>query len=261
MHRLAIGAGGLVLSIVLAAIATQERGQDSKPPKAEPPATKTPATPSLSLVPDKDWHPEPGDTATIVYPNSPGARSNFDYRQYMKAAKAKDEVGKRELLSRKAVVLIPEGTSVLVIKRYRPDEVAAPSQIMSGDEYRRALQQAVAVPEDAPSEIYPLEVRITDGPHKGLAVFVPEPHVQRLIPKPPPAPPKDAKAAAKPKPVPKPVDPAVRTESLIRQAKSLEASNPKAAVAYYRQVVKDYPMTPAAKTATQRLKELGASPP
>jgi hypothetical protein len=249
-----VGGGSFVLAALLACLAAQEK----TPPK---PKIEVSAAPPSDLVPDKDWHPEPGDTATIVYPNSPGARSNFDYRQYMKAAKAKDEVGKRELLSRKVVVLIPEGTSVLVIKRYRPDEVAAPLQIMSGDEYRRALQQAVAVPEDAPAEIYPLEVRITDGPHKGLAVFVPEPHVQRLIPKPPPAPPKDAKATAKPKPVPKPIDPAVRAESLVRQARSLEASNPKAAVAYYRQVVKDYPTTPAAKTAAQRLKELGASLP
>src|SRR5262249_32474054 len=42
----------------------------------------------------------------------------------------------------------------------------------------------------------------------------------------------------------------------LRQAKALEKANPKGAIGYYREVVRDYPDTPEAKTAAERIEAL-----
>jgi YHS domain-containing protein len=51
--------------------------------------------------------------------------------------------------------------------------------------------------------------------------------------------------------------PATRAASLLKLGQSLEKSGKtSAALGYYRQVVKDFPATPAAKTAAERIKAL-----
>jgi YHS domain-containing protein len=55
----------------------------------------------------------------------------------------------------------------------------------------------------------------------------------------------------------KPVDPEARAASLLKLGQSLEkAGKTTAALGYYRQILKDYPKSPAAKTADERVKEL-----
>jgi YHS domain-containing protein len=75
------------------------------------------------------------------------------------------------------------------------------------------------------------------------------------------------KSAAKPSPTPTPskkeatrkpaVDPDAKAASLLKLGQSLEkAGKTTSALGYYRQVLKDYPRSPAAKTADERVKEL-----
>ena len=64
---------------------------------------------------------------------------------------------------------------------------------------------------------------------------------------------KDASAGSSP--TTKPADPNVRAASLLSQAQAFEkAGNASAAKSYYQRIVKDFPGTPAAKTAASKLK-------
>lgn len=71
------------------------------------------------------------------------------------------------------------------------------------------------------------------------------------------APSKTAKAAKSAKAAPKAADPATRALSLLTAGRNLEKlDKPNVALGYYRQILKDYPDTPSAKTAAERLKAL-----
>jgi hypothetical protein len=61
-----------------------------------------------------------------------------------------------------------------------------------------------------------------------------------------------------PRPQPKPIDRSVRAATTLRSAQNLEkAKKIPGALGLYRQIVKDYPETPEAKVAAERIKTLG----
>lgn len=67
-----------------------------------------------------------------------------------------------------------------------------------------------------------------------------------------------AREAAKPKAPPKPVNPAARAATTLKAGQNLERDGKyDGAIAYYRQVVKEYPGTPQAKVAAERINALG----
>ena len=72
-----------------------------------------------------------------------------------------------------------------------------------------------------------------------------------------PAPTKVQEAPKEKAETPKASDASAKATSLLKLGQNLEKSGkPGSALGYYRQVVKTYPGTPAAKTASERIKEL-----
>jgi hypothetical protein len=185
-------------------------------------------------VVDPSYRPEVGDTAALVSTApGPGSRpaptvcgmSPVDYCEYLKYAwfverEAVEAIKRREVQKLKddgRIVELGYGTEVLVTE----------------------ASASVTVNDKPPRTLKILEVRPVDGPHRDKALYVTEPHVARLIPA--PAPSADARAA-----------------TLLRSAQNLEKAGKAAgASAMYRQVVKDFPGTPQARSAAERLKALG----
>jgi hypothetical protein len=213
---------------------------------AEGPGAKP--TSNVEMVPDPNWYPRPGEQAAIWGEDAPAAPNYLGYRNWQKFTEANDVSGLNDLYARKAVVKIPQGTPVLILKKYSP----APTVTYAGD----AASLGDAVIRDALAERpnryrYPIEVRILDGEFRDQVRFVPEVDVARLRPV--------ARARAKaPRPAPKPVDPAARAATALRSAQSLErAGKIPGALTLYRQIVRDYPGTPQAGEAAGRIKALG----
>jgi hypothetical protein len=184
---------------------------------------------------DPSYKPEVGDTAALVSTvpgpgNKPAptvcGMSAVDYCEYLKYAwfverEAVEAIKRREVQKLKdagRIVELGYGTEVLVTE----------------------LAASVTVNDKPQKTLKIFEVRPTDGPHRDKALYVTEPHVARLIPA--AAPSAEARAA-----------------TLLRSAENLEKAGKAAgAAAMYRQVVKDFPGTPQAKSATERLKALGS---
>jgi hypothetical protein len=212
-------------------------------PGASGPAPK----PAAALIADPDWTPKAGDQAEIQEDNAPAIWNDRTYRDFAKSLEAGDTVGINKLTAQKMLVRLAKGTQVLILKRYRPESSRGPWTIGN------AIQTALDGP--GPRGKYPLEVRVIDGPHKDQVWFVPEESVAHMIPAPQP---KTRKSARKPAPAAKPVDPAVRATTLLRSARNLEEARKNAgALTLYRSVVQDYPGTPQAATASERIKVLG----
>jgi hypothetical protein len=92
-------------------------------------------------------------------------------------------------------------------------------------------------------------VRILEGEHKGKQVIIPARNL-RLLAEMKPAQPKPER----PKPA---ATPSSRAKSLLRSAQNLEKMEKlPAALKDYRQIIADFPDSPEAKTAAERLKKL-----
>ncbi|MDR3634373.1 MAG: hypothetical protein P4L84_11260 [Isosphaeraceae bacterium] len=134
------------------------------------------------MVPDKTWTAEAGDQASIAVA-SPAASSFLDFSEYAKCEQANDQLGKSKLVESKRVVALPKGTSILVLKSFRPKPVyrireVTPGSGNSTDFANDILRAALA----GPGKKYPLEVRILDGPLKGEKVFLDEDAAVKLVP-------------------------------------------------------------------------------
>jgi hypothetical protein len=209
------------------------------------------SVPAPKMVPDRGWEPQPGDRATVTKPDAIGCKTLDDYRDLLKFAEAKDDAGIKGLTKGGSAVIVPDGTSVLVIKDHRPKPKGV-SGPMSGTDFQRQLQADILRPKSYAEEHPPIEVRILEGPHKDLRVFVEASFVQRLIPAPVPPPPPKKKEPPKAKPM----SPSAKADALMAQAKALEKSNTRGAISYYRRVAREYPGSPQAKRAEKRAKEL-----
>jgi hypothetical protein len=210
---------------------------------------KTPAVsePAPAMIPDLGWIPKAGFQVEIFEDNTPAIWNYLTYRNFATSLEAGDTVGINKLTEQKMLVRLAKGTQVLILKRYRSESSSGPWTIGN------AIQTALDGP--GPRGRYPLEVRVIDGPHKDQVWFVPEESVAHMVPAPQP---KTRKPVRKPAPVSKPIDPSTRATTLLRSAQSLEVARKNAgALTLYRQLVKDYPSTPQAAAASERIKALG----
>jgi hypothetical protein len=214
----------------------------------DPPKKAAVVPPAPAMIPDRNWDPNPGDQAEIFGGDAPSSQNYIGFREWAKFTEAGDAIGKNGLYDRRVVIALPMGTRVLIVKRYSPPP--APSRTMSPEDFADlAISTSLSAP--APKRQYPLEVRILDGEFKDQIRFVPEESVARMVPAP-------VSPKAKPKYQPKPADPATRAATTLRSAQNLErAKKVPAALGLYRQVVRDHPGTPEAKSAAERIRALG----
>lgn len=212
----------------------------------EPP--KKPVQPSAAMVPDPNWDAKAGDEAEVFGGDAPASPNYLAYRNWQKFAEARDTVGTNDLYARKAVVKLPKGTKVLIVKRYRPESRSFTYSQSIDSAASSAIQQALDGPPK--KELYPVEVRVLDGELKGQIRFIPEDSVASLIEAPRPKP-------TKPAYTPKEADPAKVAATMLRSAQSLErAKKIPGALNIYRDVVKNHPKTPEAKVAAERIKAI-----
>jgi hypothetical protein len=269
---------GLTLLLLLALVAPEppaEKPKDAKPEPAKPadgpakpkaegkpaesPKSDGPAKPRR--VADKSYSPAVGDRAVLYNADEKGemfliwaATTPAAFREYVKAEAMEDKKRVSELEKEEKVLVIDEDETPVVVLAVEP--VAIP---VSVEERGVRGVGATAV-----------GVRILDGPHKGLVLITTAGLVARLRDAPEKtkgrrasatSKKKSPKTAAAKKPAvaaPKTADPAARAASLLRLGQSLEKSGKSAgALEYYRKVVKDYPGTPQAKTASARIEALG----
>jgi hypothetical protein len=234
-------ARGLLLVAVVVGLVPIHGAADEPPKKA----AVDPRAPAM--VPDRNWDPKPGDQAEIFGGDAPSSQNYMGFREWAKFTEAGDAVGKNGLYDRRVIIALPMGTHVLVVKRYSPPP--APSRTMTPEDYADLVISSSLNPP-AQRRQYPLEVRVLDGEFKDQIRFVPEESVARMVPAP-------VAPKAKPKYQPRPADPATRAATTLRSAQNLEkAKKVPAALGIYRQVVQDYPGTPEAKSAAERIRAL-----
>jgi hypothetical protein len=221
------------------------------------------------LFPDKSWTPEPGDTG-IVYPEAGkttfASKDLISYLAFMKAVKAGDDVGVSELRVRGQLVAVPAHTRFLVIMRHT-------GAIVTGG-------------------VNAVEVRFLEGEHKDKSAWIPEFEVTRMVPRRQPTEfelelrkkelerreaerrkaIEDERAAKeqvraneaimervhKEMQADESRKRSLRAATALRSAQNLEkAKKIPGAMGLYRQLIKDYPGTPQAKEAAERIKGLG----
>jgi hypothetical protein len=200
--------------------------------EATKPAEKAP------LVPDPSWRPKAGDTASVYskgLESVPCATEYLYYPEFDKLLRAKDNEGFEEMIAKGQVLFVKNGTPVRILEVHENQFLA---------------KHAV------------LEVRFQDGQAKGRKGFIDRVWVARLIER--PAERKAGPKASQPATTKPELDPAEKAkregvrklDTLMRTAKALEKSNIKGAIENYREVVKDFPDTPEAKAAAERIKAL-----
>lgn len=206
--------------------------------------TETPAT----LVPDESYVPNVGDVLTI-YRRENGAlqsvaatTSEGDFREFQTFSQAHDDTGIKEMTGRKAVSLLDPGTQVRVLEIQTEGITPAIT--------RRIPNMPTVVLRQASQD--PLfryyTVRVVDGPLKDKVMLVDKLWVKRCI----------AVAAPTRKVAPKSKEASPdRAATLLKSAQNLEkAKKAPGALKMYRDILKSYPDTPAAKTAAERVKAL-----
>jgi Tetratricopeptide repeat len=208
--------------------------------------------PLRETVIDQSWVPQIGSAAEVVTENLPSGRYYADLRNYLRSEEARDSVGTRQLLDTKAIVPLPKGTKVLVLRIFGGESPLAGQSFSSTVSFNQAVQSAVLAPpapaEDAPA----LEVRIAEGPYKDESRWVVRKGIGRTTVRAVVAPPEPKKVAP-----PRVIPASERAESLLLMGQALEkAGNTKAALGYYREILEKYPGEPAAKGAAERAKAL-----
>jgi hypothetical protein len=178
---------------------------------------------------------KPGSTLFAYLETSdrvPIAADLFALAELRKSAHANDSAGYVELRRASRVFSIPNGTAVKVLQF------------------------------DRGSAAY--EVRVLDGVHEGRSGWT---SATLLWGRAEVAQKAASRQKAPATPAEKPDQPETadlqasrHRDSLMRMGKALERSNPKAAVENYREVVKEFPDTPEAKAAAERIKALTRSP-
>jgi hypothetical protein len=220
---------------------------------------------------------KPGDPAVIDHdPSAAGATSSDALEALLKFRLANDQVGVKELIDSGQVFALEPATPCLVIA---PHLAPAPrSRTTSVQGFARGLQSA-ATRAGGPKPFETIEVRIQAGPLKGKALFVPVLGVASLVPDPVIAKARkdreereeidarqaalaisqgaakvrkdarDKEATAKAL--------AGRPASLLSIARNFERDG-KTALAWenYRKVITDFPGTPQAREAAERIKAL-----
>jgi hypothetical protein len=223
----------------------------------------TPKGEAANLVPTPGlaYWAQPGEDAEIYDPNTPAGISLDAFRDCLKFRAANDTIGLEEYSKKKLGFTLALGTKLRVIRTHlRYVDMTS----ISADQYAKEVQAAVGAP---PKPAEAVEVRVLDGEHKGKALFVSlgsvalmRSNADELVRKrraEEVAAKDSAKRASKEAAKAKQATPEARAASLLNIASNLEKSGKtKAALENYRKVVKDFPDTPAAVEASDRIKAL-----
>lgn len=263
MYRSMMIAATMLLTFVNAA-----RCQESTAPKAEPPMDAPRALPpGTRTVPGSGRAAFPGVEGVISERVAPGSASPYSLEGFFRLQRANDRLGTGEMVISGEVVRLAQGTPFLVIAPNldRPPVSSGGSGSVSMSNFAASVAAAGAAP---PPRLETLEVRITDGIHKGKAMHVPVDAVALLIDAPASRKAKGAaKATLKAKPVPVPAVPLPPDESEARAAKALasagaleKSGQSDRALAAYRIVVRDDPSAPSAARAKARIDALTGRP-
>jgi len=204
--------------------------------------------------------PDPGDRGAVNLAGAPAAIDMKSWQAAAKAVRAKDEAGMKPFLGAKTLVKLEHGTPILVIERhnYQPD-MGAPMTISGGaDSFSRFAQVAAMSDTGPPRPENVVEVRVTSGPYEGRTLVVREADLTLFNPAPPPDPNEPPVKAKKKAPPTRKFDAAGRATSLLNSGKALEkAGKAKGAAEFYRRVLDDYPDTPQAREAAERIRAAG----
>lgn len=155
------------------------------------------------------------------------------YIDFHAAIQAGDPDGVDVILGKKWAVRVPLRTKVRVTEAVTVGNVPWPPSVTD------------QIPVD---RLGFRTVRIIEGPSKGMLVEIPTRNLQVIG---------ENALAEQPAPAAKKADPAKRAATLLAMAKSLEKlEKTPAALKAYQEIVSDYPATPAAKEAAERVKVL-----
>jgi hypothetical protein len=250
----------ITMLIVAALIGQAPQPEPQTKAEVKPAATgerpkKSPAR-KVEMFAEPNWVPMPGDRVDVIVDGAPACNDLEAVNEALNAIQANDRAGIEQLLKSKRVEKLAKGTKVLVIANSRPAKVVSAPRFADIVDANRQMQAAMLAPRPDFRKL-PVEVRILDGELAGEKRYIPEMYMAKLIPD-PDAPQRRAKPRlAKPAvPKPEPVK-ADRASTLLQSARNLEKSGKvDGAVKFYRQVVKDFPDSAEAKTATERLRSL-----
>lgn len=214
-----MGFAALVMLLVVSASRSQVPSKDEKP-KADPP--------KADLVVDLSWVPAPGDRAFAYSPDGSdrfAMADMFAFQDYVKAVKAGDTAGLKDLAEKGRLVLLKSKTPILVVERHTNPYLAG--------------------------GVHAIELRILDGDYKDKKAWIYEGDVCRLFERP--------RAVVVPRPVskPKPIDPAVKAANSLHAGENLERRGKvDEALKVYRELAREYPGTPSAATAAGYIKAI-----
>ncbi|MCA1684402.1 MAG: tetratricopeptide repeat protein [Planctomycetia bacterium] len=227
-------------------------------PKAPAGDTDVKGAPKVTRVADPSYTPQPGDRAVLDTKQkdedgdpvgAPAAVTVEDFKTYVKLSTENNEDGLDRLEGARKVLYFEAGTEVDVIA-ISPVLVVGNAQASAG--------------------VLCAAVRIAGGSSKGKTLYtLPQFLVNYVAVANPPAAPlakrktargstkRNAGAAKKDAPDSPAPDPAARAASTLSLGQSLEkAGRTKGAVDLYRQLLKQYPASPQARTAGERIKAL-----
>ncbi len=127
------------------------------------------------LVPDPTFVPAAGVECVILTDKAMTFADVKSWQDYHKFSAAGDAAGLDGLRQSGAALTVDAGSGVLIVKRYRPPDVAVTTSL----EGRRDQIEAGA---RSGRTLWPLEVRVKDGPFAGQLRVVAEGDVGRLVP-------------------------------------------------------------------------------
>ena len=156
------------LTLLCLFLATGQADVQAPPPRD---AAKKP------MVQDPSWVAAPGKTGHVLAKVTLAAISYSAFNDCIKCLAATDKTGLDQLLEQKLASEVTFGTSVLVIKTYKPERS---SSVSSSSSAAKRIQSGVG----GPAVFYPIEVRVLDGPLKGEIRFIAEENIGLLVPDP-----------------------------------------------------------------------------
>lgn len=185
--------------------------------------------PQYTLVPD--WSPQVGGVGNLVNPKGEGVLVAFSPAAWTKlkdAVKANDQVGIRQMIEGGEAALVPNATSILLLKqyeKYRPNRYA---------DYIATSWEA----------------RLQGSEYKDKKMIVGAGFVCKLVGG-------ESQTAAKSSKTFKADREANKASNAFRAARKLESEgNTSAAVNSYKRVARDFPDSPEARMADARVKAL-----
>ncbi len=241
--------------------AEPSKGQDPKPAEDN---AKTGEKPPRRV--DKNYRPAIGDRVVLYDEDEKGESLEIwatttpeVFLEYLKA-EAMENAKRSEQLEKEGKVLVLDDETPATIMAIDPVQVLLQTKQVEAE------NAGVGFGVQTASDVA-VTVRILDGPHKGKLLYTSIDNITRFKMEDDTAKgrrgskkktmvkqPKSAMGAPQPA---KPLDATAKAASLLRLAQNLEKSGKRSgALEFYRKVITQYPNTPGAKTASERIKAL-----